>query len=143
MLIAGAAPVGDALAAQKGDVALHNPPQWPVRHGPRRVNSRYGWPLRWLSRMLALKCSKVGRAVPCPPPPANERVLIHHDGAHGVTRPTSARRNPHDNIPRPPVFADGHRCRRPGGQSGTDPVALRKWWPSARSENQFLIPPKD
>jgi hypothetical protein len=28
-----------------------------------------------------------------------------------------------------------------GGQSGTDPVALRKWWPSARSENQFLIPP--
>jgi phosphosulfolactate phosphohydrolase-like enzyme len=30
----------------------------------------------------------VGRAVPCPPPPANERILKHHDGAHGVTRPT-------------------------------------------------------
>ncbi len=24
-----------------------------------------------------------------------------------------------------------------------NPVALRKCWPSARSENQFLIPPKD
>jgi hypothetical protein len=56
-----------------------------------------------------------------------------------VTRPTSTRRNPHNNIPRPPVFAGGHRCRRPGGQSGTDPVALRK----ERCENQFLIPPKD
>jgi hypothetical protein len=30
----------------------------------------------------------VGRAVLCPPPPANERILVHHDGAHGVTRPT-------------------------------------------------------
>lgn len=33
----------------------------------------------------------------------------------------AARRNPCDNIPRPPVFADGRRCRRPGGQSGTEP----------------------
>jgi hypothetical protein len=32
--------------------------------------------------------AQVGRAVPCPPPFANERVLIHHDGAHGVPRPT-------------------------------------------------------
>ena len=32
----------------------------------------------------------VGRAVPCPPPPANEHVLVHHDGAHGVARPTIA-----------------------------------------------------
>src|ERR1019366_4029603 len=32
----------------------------------------------------------VGRAVPCPPPPANDGILVHHDGAHGVTRPTNA-----------------------------------------------------
>jgi len=32
----------------------------------------------------------VGRAVPCPPPSANEGVLVHPDGAHGVTRPTAA-----------------------------------------------------
>jgi predicted helicase len=32
----------------------------------------------------------VGRAIPCPPSPANERVLVHPDGAHGVTRPTNA-----------------------------------------------------
>jgi len=37
----------------------------------------------------------------------------------------AARRNPRDNISRLPVFADGHRCRRPDGQSGTAPVALR------------------
>ena len=35
-----------------------------------------------------LGTSAVGRAVPCPPPLANERVLICHDSAHGVTRPT-------------------------------------------------------
>ena len=29
----------------------------------------------------------VGRAVLCAPP-VNEGVLVHHDGAHGVTRPT-------------------------------------------------------
>jgi hypothetical protein len=34
----------------------------------------------------------VGRAIPCPPPPANEDVLVHPDGAHGVTRPTIAAR---------------------------------------------------
>src|ERR1035441_10084741 len=34
----------------------------------------------------------VGRAVPCPPPPANDGVLVHPDGAHGVTRPTTAAR---------------------------------------------------
>jgi 2-phosphosulfolactate phosphatase len=32
----------------------------------------------------------VGLAVPCPPPSANQGVRIHHDGAHGVTRPTRA-----------------------------------------------------
>ena len=31
---------------------------------------------------------EVGRAVPCAPSPANENVLVHDDGAHGVTRPT-------------------------------------------------------
>ena len=33
----------------------------------------------------------VGRAIPCPPPVANGRILVHEDGAHGVTRPTTAR----------------------------------------------------
>jgi hypothetical protein len=33
--------------------------------------------------------NRVGRAVLCPPPLANQRVLIHADGAHGVTRPTN------------------------------------------------------
>jgi hypothetical protein len=32
--------------------------------------------------------AQVGQAVLCPPRFANERVLIHHGGAHGVTRPT-------------------------------------------------------
>ncbi len=32
---------------------------------------------------------EVGRVTPCAPPPANESVQVHHDGAHGVTRPTS------------------------------------------------------
>ena len=30
----------------------------------------------------------VGRVTPCAPPIANRRVLIHHDGARGATRPT-------------------------------------------------------
>ena len=34
-----------------------------------------------------------GRAVLCAPPPANGRVLVCHDGAHGVTRPTVGLRN--------------------------------------------------
>jgi len=29
-----------------------------------------------------------GRVSLCAPPSANERSLIRHDGAHGVTRPT-------------------------------------------------------
>ena len=33
----------------------------------------------------------VGRSVLCPPPSANKRVLVHYDGAHGVTRPTTPR----------------------------------------------------
>jgi hypothetical protein len=37
---------------------------------------------------LNIDTSAVGRAVLCPPPLAIERVLICHDGAHGVTRPT-------------------------------------------------------
>jgi 23S rRNA pseudouridine2457 synthase len=37
---------------------------------------------------------EVGRAVLCAPPPANESVLVHHDGAHGVTRPTVPLRVP-------------------------------------------------
>ena len=32
--------------------------------------------------------AQVWRAVLCPPLSANECTLIHHDGAHGVTRPT-------------------------------------------------------
>jgi 2-phosphosulfolactate phosphatase len=38
--------------------------------------------------LAADRQTPVGRAVPCPPPPANEHILKHHDGAHGVTRPT-------------------------------------------------------
>ena len=130
-------------AAQKGDIPLHTARHrtpgelaiWlAVALAVQDVRAqRGGIELRGDGRQALIidgrghHLAKVGRAVPCPPPPANERVLIHHDGAHGVTRPTSARRNPRDNIPRPPVFADGHRCRRPGGQSGTDrPAALRE-----------------
>ena len=42
----------------------------------------------FMSVNLNIGTSAVGRAVPCPPPLANKRVLIRHDGAHGVTRPT-------------------------------------------------------
>ena len=38
----------------------------------------------WVTEHVA---QENGRAVPCPPPPANEHVLAPHDGAHGVTRP--------------------------------------------------------
>jgi hypothetical protein len=34
---------------------------------------------------------KVGRATPCAPPPANQGVRVRHNGAHGVTRPTTLR----------------------------------------------------
>jgi len=30
---------------------------------------------------------KIGRAILCPPALANERTLIHHDGAQGTARP--------------------------------------------------------
>ena len=52
-----------------------------------------------IRQIVALLCERfgerlapqppVGRAVLCAPPPANGRMLVHHDGAHGVTRPTS------------------------------------------------------
>ena len=47
-----------------------------------------------IRQIVSLLCERfgepiaVGRAVPCPPPLANDDVLIRHDGAHGVTRPT-------------------------------------------------------
>ena len=47
-----------------------------------------------IRQIVALLCERfgepveVGRAVLCPPPVANDNVLIRHDGAHGVTRPT-------------------------------------------------------
>jgi hypothetical protein len=34
------------------------------------------------------RSGQVGRAVPCPPSLANQRIQVHHDGAHGVSRPT-------------------------------------------------------
>ena len=40
----------------------------------------------------SLKARKVGRVTPCAPPPANQRVRVHPNGAHGVTRPTTLRR---------------------------------------------------
>ena len=43
---------------------------------------------------LEKKLRQVGRVTPCAPPLANERIQVHHDSAHGVTRaaimPTSA-----------------------------------------------------
>ena len=52
-----------------------------------------------IRQIVALLCERfgerlappppVGRAVPCPPPPANGRRLVHHDGAHGVMRPAN------------------------------------------------------
>jgi predicted helicase len=44
----------------------------------------------WVAEQVAQEL--VGRAIPCPPPPANEDVLVHPGGAHGVTRPTAAAR---------------------------------------------------
>ena len=32
-------------------------------------------------------CCRVGRVTLCAPPPANERSLIRHDGAHGSDAP--------------------------------------------------------
>jgi N-glycosylase/DNA lyase len=52
-----------------------------------------------IRQIVALLCERfgerlappppVGRAVPCPPPPANGRRLVRHDGAHGVMRPAN------------------------------------------------------
>ncbi len=52
-----------------------------------------------IRQIVALLCERfgerlapqppVGRAVLCPPPSANEHVLVHHAGAHGVARPTT------------------------------------------------------
>ena len=41
-----------------------------------------------ISRMNA-NSNLVGRAVLCPTLPANERIRVHPNGAHGVTRPTN------------------------------------------------------
>ena len=48
-----------------------------------------------IRQIISLLCERfgepidaVGRAVPCPPSHANQGVQVHHDGAHGVTRPT-------------------------------------------------------
>ncbi|MEI7533672.1 MAG: DNA glycosylase [Verrucomicrobiae bacterium] len=52
-----------------------------------------------IRQIVAMLCERFGerlapqppveRAVLCAPPPAYGRMLVHHDGAHGVTRPTS------------------------------------------------------
>jgi len=48
-----------------------------------------------IRQIVALLCERfgepvlVGRVAPRAPLIANERVLVHHDGAHGVTRPTT------------------------------------------------------
>ena len=62
---------------------------------PAKILSRKNHPA---AARPGVTVARVGRAVLCPPPSANERVLIHHDGAHeprhrmsgGVTRPTFA-----------------------------------------------------
>ena len=69
-----------------------------------------------MPRLTAL--GTVGRAIPCPPPVANGRILVHEDGAHGVTRPTTARRRK-----RPPG-----RARSP---AKSQLVAVRKHRPMA------------
>jgi superfamily II DNA or RNA helicase len=49
----------------------------------------------WVAEHIAktggmVERGSVGRVTPYAPPPVNESVLVHHDGAHGVTRPTTA-----------------------------------------------------
>ena len=51
--------------------------------------------------------AQVGRAVLCPPPVANERARVHHDGAHGVARPT-IRASVLDCGGPPPLFTANH-----------------------------------
>ncbi|HSY17665.1 MAG TPA: DNA glycosylase [Candidatus Acidoferrales bacterium] len=46
---------------------------------------RYGEPIAVMQTT-----PRVGRVAPRAPLPANKRDLVHHDGAHGVTRPTTS-----------------------------------------------------
>ena len=49
-----------------------------------------------IRQIVALLCEHFGepvqveRLTPCTPPPTNENILVHHDGAPGVTHPTMA-----------------------------------------------------
>ena len=61
----------------------------------------------------------VGRVTPCAPPFANERFLIRHDGAHGVTRPTTPKTVP--VVMARSLFIGGNMVR-------LDPLVKEKGW---------------
>ena len=112
-------PIGRLDADSEGLLLLSDEPAWNERllH-PRHAHEREYWaqvekiPTREVLDKLqdglviqgqkTLPCRAwllepqpmVGRVTPCAPPPANENVLIHHDGARGATRPTIPPRIP-------------------------------------------------
>jgi len=80
----GARSVGNSKAASR--FACRRTPEACAvspAHGPERVQF-------W--RLALSKNQKVGRAVLCAPPTATTLSCRSNDGAHGVTRPTSANR---------------------------------------------------
>ena len=102
---------------------------------------------RW-PKTIVNDLAKVGRAIPSPPPVANGRILVHEDGAHGVTRPTTARRRK-----RQPGRARSPAKSQPGGQGqfglderrfGRD-IALRcpRWRFPVFGQRNFCLPAGD
>jgi 23S rRNA pseudouridine2457 synthase len=111
--------IGRLDADSEGLLLLSDEPQWndKLLH-PRHAHEREYWAqvekiptreaLERLQRGVVVQGRKtlpcrawllepqpeVERAVPCAPPPINENVLVHQDGAHGVTRPTLPPRVP-------------------------------------------------
>jgi hypothetical protein len=72
-------------------------PDFPFRNVVKQAGTRFAYKGKGVPIVDTILCHErslvqVGRAVPWPPSFANERVLIYHDGAHGVTRPTFTRR---------------------------------------------------
>jgi len=130
VLVAGAAPVGDALAAQKGDVALHPAPvASPARTAPGELAIRLAVALA--VQDVRAQCGGIelrgdGR----------QPLIIDARGHHLALRAVKPLARP-DVIH--VIIFHGRRslqtataAGRPGGQSGTDR-------PARRFENQFRI----
>ncbi|HEX9047408.1 MAG TPA: hypothetical protein VF988_10310, partial [Verrucomicrobiae bacterium] len=58
----------------------------PKKHSTFNPKTEVGVEIEMVNR----QSDAVGSALRCAPPPANRRILSYHDGAHGVTRPTTA-----------------------------------------------------